>query len=166
MIRRVELGGPEAVAAAPFFRAAGLQVEVMGAGNAAHLKALDAEGVKYLLVHVGADDGEPEGSYARAHHRIALEDAADLAGRVRPRERRLVRCLAFGYKHGVPHDATWAIDVRKCTLAHHSQRVLEESGSPLLLPEKERELREAAIRLCQLAGYRNAGSVEFLYDRC
>lgn len=112
MIRRVELGGPEAVAAAPFFRAAGLQVEVLGAGNAAHLKALDAEGVKYLLVHVGADDGEPEGSYARAHHRIALEDAADLAGRVRPRERRLVRCLAFGYKHGVPQDATWVIDVR------------------------------------------------------
>ena len=62
------------------------------------------------------------------------------------------------------YGTTWAIDVRKCTLAHNGQRVLEESGSPLLLPEKERELREAAIRLCQLAGYRNAGSVEFLYD--
>ncbi len=58
----------------------------------------------------------------------------------------------------------WATDVRKCTLAHHGQRVLEESGSPLLPPEKERELREAAIRLCQCAGYRNAGSVAFLYD--
>jgi acetyl/propionyl-CoA carboxylase alpha subunit/acetyl-CoA carboxylase carboxyltransferase component len=62
------------------------------------------------------------------------------------------------------YGTTWAIDVRKCTLAPHGQRVLEESGFPLVPPEKERELRELAIRLCQLAGYRNAGSVEFLYD--
>ncbi len=62
------------------------------------------------------------------------------------------------------YGTTWAVDVRTCTRAPHGQRVLEESGSPLLAPEKERELREAAIRLCQLAGYRNAGSVEFLYD--
>ena len=62
------------------------------------------------------------------------------------------------------YGTTWAIDVRKCTIAQHGQWVLEESGSHLLPPEKERELREAAIRLCQLAGYRNAGSIEFLYD--
>lgn len=65
-----------------------------------------------MLVHVGADDGVAEGSFARAHHRIALKDAADLAERLRPRERRLVRCLAFGYKQGVPQDATWVVDVR------------------------------------------------------
>ena len=62
------------------------------------------------------------------------------------------------------YGTTWAIGVRKCTLAPHGQRVLAESGSHTLPPEKERELREAAIRLCQLTGYRNAGSVEFLYD--
>jgi acetyl/propionyl-CoA carboxylase alpha subunit len=62
------------------------------------------------------------------------------------------------------YGTTWAIDVRTYTLTPHGQRVLEESGSPLLPPEKERELRALAIRLCQLAGYRNAGSVEFLYD--
>jgi len=112
VIHRVELGGPEGEAAAPFFRAVGLQVEVLGRGAAEHLRALDREGVKYLLVHVGADDGELEGSFARAHHRVSLDEAADLAERVRPRERRLVRCLAFGYKHGVPPDATWVIDVR------------------------------------------------------
>jgi len=62
------------------------------------------------------------------------------------------------------YGTTWAIDVRKRTNAHHGQWVLEESASHLLPPEKERELREAAIRLFQLAGYRNAGGVEFLYD--
>jgi len=112
VIKRVELGGQEAEAAAPFFRAAGLEVEVLRGGSAEHLRALDREGVKYLLVHVGADDGEPEGSHARAHHRVSLDEAAALAERVRPRERRLVRCLAFGYKNGIPPDATWVIDVR------------------------------------------------------
>ncbi len=112
MTRRVELGGPDAEAVAPLFRAAGLEVEVLGPGAAEHLKALDREGVKYLLVHAGADDGVPGGSFARAHHRVTLEEAPELAESVRPRERRLVRCLAFGYKNGVPQDATWVVDVR------------------------------------------------------
>lgn len=114
MIRRVEIGGEgeEAATAAEPFRAAGLEVEVLNGGGAARLRELDAEGVKYLLVHVGGPDGEPGGSYERAHHRIAPAEAAALAEKVRPRERRLVRCLAFGYKNGVPADATWVIDVR------------------------------------------------------
>jgi len=62
------------------------------------------------------------------------------------------------------YGTTWATGMRHCTIASHGQGVLEESGSPLLPPEKERELREAAIRLCHCAGYRNAGSVAFLYD--
>jgi len=59
---------------------------------------------------------------------------------------------------------TWAIDVRNCTISPRGQRVLTESASHTLPPEKERELREMAIRLCQFAGYRNAGNVKFLYD--
>ncbi|MGZ3621670.1 MAG: carboxyl transferase domain-containing protein [Ktedonobacteraceae bacterium] len=62
------------------------------------------------------------------------------------------------------YGTAWAIDVRNCTISHHGQRIFEESGSHDLPPEKERELRESAIRLCQLAGYRNAGSVRFFYD--
>ena len=59
---------------------------------------------------------------------------------------------------------TWAVGVHDCTVQRHGQKILEESRSPVLLPEQERELREAAVRLCQLANYRSAGSVEFLYD--
>lgn len=108
----VLLGGPQARVAEPFFRAAGISVNVLGDDPAAELRAEDRDGVRYVLVHVGADDGVAEGSYARAHHRIAVEEAAGLAERLRPRERRLVRCLAFGYKHGIPQDATWVVDVR------------------------------------------------------
>jgi len=99
-VRRVEVGGEDAETAAPFFRAAGLQVEVLRAPAAEHLKTLDSEGTKYLLVHVGGDDGEPEGTYARAHHRIAAAEAPGLAERVKPRE------------NGVPEGATWVVDVR------------------------------------------------------
>lgn len=73
---------------------------------------MDSAGLRYTLVHVGPDDGEPEGSFARAHHRIALDQAPVLAQRLQPRERKRVTCLAFAYKSGLPQDAAWLIDVR------------------------------------------------------
>ena len=107
------LGGADAGAAAPLFRATQPDVRVLGADDAAaELRALDDQGVVYTLVHVGPDDGHAGGSHERAHHRIALADAARLASRLQPRERPLVTCLAFAYKKGVPDDVTWLVDVR------------------------------------------------------
>ena len=107
------LGGADAGAAAPLFRATQPDVRVLGADDAAaELRALDDQGVVYTLVHVGPDDGHAGGSHERAHHRIALADAARLASRLQPRERPLVTCLAFAYKKGVPEDVTWLVDVR------------------------------------------------------
>jgi len=110
--RRVMLGGPDATAAAPAFRANGFVVDVLTDRAAAELIAADAAGVRYTLVHVGPDDGEAEGSYARAHHRVSEGEVAALAEKLRPRERPLVTCLAFAYKNGLPEDATWLVDVR------------------------------------------------------
>ncbi|MGE5827495.1 MAG: biotin/lipoyl-containing protein, partial [Micromonosporaceae bacterium] len=42
------------------------------------------------------------------------------------------------------------------------QKVIEESGSTALDAATEREIQDAAIRLMSTAGYRNAGTVEFL----
>ncbi|MGH7920175.1 MAG: RapZ C-terminal domain-containing protein [Candidatus Dormibacteraceae bacterium] len=113
MAGRIVLGGPEARGVAPLFRDAGCQVEVLGAsGGAARLRALDAAGAHYHLIHVGADDGEVGGSYERAHDRIVGADAASVADRVRPRERPRLRFLAFGYRQGLPEEATWLVDVR------------------------------------------------------
>ena len=109
----VVLGGPEAGAAATLFRAASLpDVRVLGPHPRDELLALDREGVRYTLVHVGEDDGDAGGSHERAHHRIALAEAPALAGKLRPRERPLLTCLAFAYKKGLPEDATWLVDVR------------------------------------------------------
>ena len=108
----VVLGGGDAEAAAPFFRASIPEVRVLGPHPRDELLALDREGVRYVLVHVGRDDGEAGGSHERAHHRIGLAEAPALAERLKPRARPLVTCLAFAYKQGLPEDATWLVDVR------------------------------------------------------
>ena len=110
--RLVVLGGPDRAGAVAAFAGAGCDVRVLGEPAAAELREADAQGVGYTLVHVGPDDGEPGGSFERAHHRTTLTEAQTLAERLRPRERPLVRCVAFGYQRGLPEDPTWLVDVR------------------------------------------------------
>jgi len=59
---------------------------------------------------------------------------------------------------------TWAVGVRDCTIQRRQQKVLEEAPSPALSGEQERQLRDAAVRLSRAAEYRNAGTVEFLFQ--
>ena len=59
---------------------------------------------------------------------------------------------------------TWAAGIRDCTIQRRHQKVLEEAPSPALSPEQERYLLGAAVRLSRVAGYHNAGTVEFLYE--
>ncbi len=63
------------------------------------------------------------------------------------------------------HGITWAAGVRDCTIQRRHQKVMEEAPAPVLSIEQDRWLRDSAIRLSQVAGYRNAGTVEFLYER-
>ncbi len=76
------------------------------------LKDADARGIKYVLVHVGSDDGKAGGSHERAHHRVDLPQLRELAQQLKSRERMLITCLAFGYKRGIPEGAAWVVDVR------------------------------------------------------
>jgi acetyl/propionyl-CoA carboxylase alpha subunit/acetyl-CoA carboxylase carboxyltransferase component len=59
---------------------------------------------------------------------------------------------------------TWAVGVRDCTIQRRHQKILEEAPSPALSPAQDEELRQAAVRLTNAAGYTNAGTVEFLYE--
>jgi acetyl/propionyl-CoA carboxylase alpha subunit/acetyl-CoA carboxylase carboxyltransferase component len=58
----------------------------------------------------------------------------------------------------------WAAGIRDCSIQRRNQKVIEESGCTLLDEAGEQELRDAAVRLCTAAGYRGAGTVEFLLD--
>jgi len=61
------------------------------------------------------------------------------------------------------YGTTWALGVRDCTIQRRNQKILEETPSPALTVGQQRELEQAAIRLTKALGYRNAGTVEFLY---
>ena len=62
------------------------------------------------------------------------------------------------------HGNVWAVGVRDCSVQRRHQKLIEESSSPVLTAEQQESIKAAAARLCLEAGYRNAGTVEFLYD--
>ncbi len=53
---------------------------------------------------------------------------------------------------------------RECSIQRRHQKVVEEAPSPALDPDLREEICAAAVRLAREAGYRNAGTVEFLLD--
>ncbi len=53
---------------------------------------------------------------------------------------------------------------RDCSLQRRNQKVVEEAPAPNLPDAVRARLIEAAVRLGEAAHYRNAGTVEFLYD--
>ena len=73
----------------------------------------------------------------RAHH-IEIQVIGDASGRVQ------------------------AVGERECSVQRRHQKVVEECPSPSIDTALRERLAADAVRLCTAAGYRNAGSVEFL----
>ena len=73
---------------------------------------------------------------------------------------RHVEVQIFGTARG----EVTAIGERDCSVQRRNQKVVEESPAPNLPEHVRRAMYEAAERLAAAASYRNAGTVEFLYD--
>jgi acetyl-CoA/propionyl-CoA carboxylase biotin carboxyl carrier protein len=62
------------------------------------------------------------------------------------------------------HGAVLHLFERECSLQRRHQKVMEESPSPALGPDLRARMGAAAVALARAAGYRNAGTVEFLVE--
>ncbi|MBB3110182.1 urea carboxylase [Paenibacillus phyllosphaerae] len=73
---------------------------------------------------------------------------------------RHVEVQIFGNKFG----EVIALGERDCSVQRRNQKVVEESPAPSFPAEVRAEMLASAKRLAAEAGYRSAGTVEFLYD--
>ncbi len=62
------------------------------------------------------------------------------------------------------HGEVVHIGERDCSLQRRHQKVLEEAGSPAISPAQRDALGQTATQALKRFGYRNAGTLEFLYQ--
>jgi acetyl-CoA carboxylase biotin carboxylase subunit len=74
---------------------------------------------------------------------------------------RHIEFQLFGDSHGnLIH-----LGERECSVQRNHQKLIEESPSPFLSPEARRKVGELAAHGARSIGYRNAGTMEFLFDQ-
>jgi len=62
------------------------------------------------------------------------------------------------------HDNAVHLGERECSIQRRHQKIIEESPSVVMTGDLRKRMGDAAIRIVKAAGYRNAGTVEFLYN--
>lgn len=62
------------------------------------------------------------------------------------------------------HGNVFSFGERECSIQRRHQKLIEESPSPVITPELRARMSETAIKAARAIEYRNAGTIEFLFD--
>jgi acetyl-CoA carboxylase, biotin carboxylase subunit len=121
------------------------------------LKAVSGGGGKGMRRVESEDDLESSYSTASAEADAAFGDGSLYVEKVIVPARHVEIQVLCDTQDGV-----LTLGERECSIQRRHQKLIEESPSPALTPERREEMEEAAERACRHLGYRNAGTFEFL----
>ena len=96
---------------------------------------------------------------ARREARAAFDDETLYVERLVERPRHVEIQVLADHHGGIVH-----LFERECSVQRRHQKVIEETPSTAVTPGVRRRMGEAAVAIARAAGYRNAGTIEFLHE--
>lgn len=123
------------------------------------LKAAAGGGGKGLRLVRSANELESAWRDARSEAQNAFNDSSVYIEKYLERPRH-IEIQILGDRHG----NLVYLGERECSLQRRHQKLMEECPSPLLDESLRRRIGETGLQIARLAGYFNAGTVEFLVD--
>ncbi|HZT76040.1 MAG TPA: acetyl-CoA carboxylase biotin carboxylase subunit [Vicinamibacterales bacterium] len=136
---------------------AGVRAAAERVGLPVLIKASAGGGGKGMRRVSDADALDESIQAARREAQAAFGDGTLYVERLVERPRH-VEVQVFADAHG----HTLHLFERECSVQRRHQKVIEESPSPVLTPALRARMTDAAVRAARAAGYRNAGTIEFL----
>ena len=123
------------------------------------IKAAAGGGGRGMKVATSPDDLEDAWRIARTEAQAAFGNDAVYLEKYLDRPRHIeLQVMADGYGDVVHFGE------RDCSLQRRHQKLLEEAGSPALTPAQRDALGATVTQALRTLGYRNAGTLEFLYQ--
>jgi acetyl-CoA carboxylase biotin carboxylase subunit len=138
---------------------AGVLAAAQALGYPLLVKASAGGGGKGMRTVRDASDARESIAAARREAEAAFGDGTLYVERLIDRPRH-VEIQIFADAHGnVVH-----LFERECSIQRRHQKIVEESPSPVLTPAIRQRMGDAAVAAARAAGYRNAGTIEFLVE--
>jgi 3-methylcrotonyl-CoA carboxylase alpha subunit len=136
-----------------------LALAAEGIGYPLLVKAAAGGGGKGMRVAAGPEELDEAIGAARREAQHAFGDGRLILERYIPRARHIeFQVLADA------HGKTLHLFERECSVQRRHQKIVEETPSPFLDADLRARMGQAAVAAAQAAGYRNAGTVEFIVD--
>ncbi len=123
------------------------------------IKAAAGGGGRGMKVAQSADELAEAWQVARTEAKAAFGNDAVYMEKYLDRPRHIEMQILADAHGNVVH-----FGERDCSLQRRHQKLLEEAGSPALTPAQRSALGETVTRALSELGYRNAGTLEFLYQ--